>query len=80
MQRLWLEGRRDEAARRVPDAMIERTSLIGPEAHLRERLRRYQAAGIGVLRIEPLGNDVGRRVDALGLAGDLVRQESAARG
>jgi F420-dependent oxidoreductase-like protein len=75
VQRLWLEGKREEAARRVPDEMILRTTLIGPEARIRERLRRYRDAGIGVLRIEPLGEDASRRLDALGRAVELVRQE-----
>jgi F420-dependent oxidoreductase-like protein len=78
VQRLWLDGKRDEAARRVPDELILRTTLIGPEAHIRERLRRYRDAGIGMLRIEPLGDDGGARLDALGRAVELVRKECAA--
>ena len=76
VQRLWIEGKREEAARRVPDEMILRTTLIGPESRIRERLRAYRAAGIGMMRIEPLGADDGARLDALGRAVELVRQES----
>ena len=74
VQQLWLAGKRDEAARRVPDEMILRTTLIGPESRIRERLRAYRAAGIGMLRIEPLGGDDHTRLDALGRAVELVRQ------
>jgi hypothetical protein len=76
VQRLWLAGKREEAARRVPDEMILRTTLIGPESRIRERLRAYRAAGIGVMRIEPLGADDSARLDALGRAVELVRRES----
>ena len=75
VQRLWLDGKRDEAARRVPDEMILRTTLFGSEATIRERLRRYRDAGIGMLRIEPQGDDESARLDALGRAVELVRQE-----
>jgi F420-dependent oxidoreductase-like protein len=74
VQRLWLAGKREEAARRVPDEMILRTTLIGPESRIRERLRAYRAAGIGVMRIEALGRDESARLDALGRAVELVRQ------
>ena len=74
MQQLWLAGKREEAARRVPDEMILRTTLIGPKSRIRERLRAYRAAGIGMIRIEPLGADDGARLDALGRAVELVRR------
>jgi F420-dependent oxidoreductase-like protein len=72
VQRLWLAGQREEAARRVPDEMILRTTLIGPESRIRERLRAYRAAGIGMIRIEPVGADDGARLDALGRAVELI--------
>jgi F420-dependent oxidoreductase-like protein len=74
VQKLWLAGQRDEAARRVPDEMVLRTTLIGPESRVRERLRAYRDAGIGILRIEPLGADDGARLDALGRAVELIRR------
>jgi len=76
VQQLWVAGKRDEAARRVPDEMILRTTLIGPESRIRERLRAYRAVGIGMLRIEPLGGDDHTRLDALGRAVELVRGAS----
>jgi F420-dependent oxidoreductase-like protein len=75
VQALWLAGRRDEAAARVPDELVLRTSLLGAEADVRERIRRYRDAGITSLRLEPLGEDAHARLDTLGRALDLVRQE-----
>jgi F420-dependent oxidoreductase-like protein len=77
VQKLWVEGRRDEAIKRVPDEMIERTSLFGDEAYVRERIRKYRDVGIGVLRLEAVGSDTSERLDTLGRAVELVKQESA---
>lgn len=74
VQRLWVEGRRKEAAARVPDEMIIRTTLFGDEDFVRERLRSYRKAGIGVFRIDPHGGDAGERLDTLGRAVELVRE------
>ena len=77
VQRLWVEGKREEAARAVPDELILQTTLFGSEAHVRERLRLYRAAGVDVFRIDPHGKDASARLDTLGRAIELVGQESA---
>jgi len=77
VQRLWLEGRREQAAARVPDELVLRSNLIGTESMVRERIRRYRDVGIGTLRLEPLGRDDAQRLDTLGRAVELVRQECA---
>jgi len=75
VQRLWLEGRREEAAERVPDEMVLQSTLLGSEADVRERIRRYRDAGITTLRLDPVGSDTSERLDTLGRAVELVRQE-----
>jgi F420-dependent oxidoreductase-like protein len=75
VQQLWLEGRREEAAARVPDAMILQTSLLGSEAMVRERIRRYRDAGVTMLRLDPQGESASARLDTLGRAVELVREE-----
>jgi F420-dependent oxidoreductase-like protein len=77
VQQLWLAGRRDDAAARVPDAMVLQTSMLGSEADVRERIRRYRDAGITTLRVDPLGDDAHARLDTLGRMVELVRQEAA---
>jgi F420-dependent oxidoreductase-like protein len=74
VQRLWIEGRREEAARRVPDEMILQTSMFGSEAMVRERILRYREAGITMLRLDPLGETAAERLDTLGRAVELVRE------
>lgn len=75
VQALWLAGRRDEAAARVPDALVLQTCMLGSEAAVRERIRRYRDAGITTLRLEALGDDPRARLETLGRAIDLVRSE-----
>jgi F420-dependent oxidoreductase-like protein len=50
VQRLWLDGDRDAARKRVPLALGLGTNLIGTDQLIRERLRLYRDAGITTLR------------------------------
>jgi F420-dependent oxidoreductase-like protein len=75
VQRLWIDGRREEAVARVPDEMVLRTNLLGTEAMVRERIRRYRDAGVTMLRLDPLGETLPERLDTLGRAVELVREE-----
>jgi alkanesulfonate monooxygenase SsuD/methylene tetrahydromethanopterin reductase-like flavin-dependent oxidoreductase (luciferase family) len=78
VQRLWLEGKRDEAAARVPDEMVLQSSLLGTESMVRDRVRRYRDAGITMLRLDPLGDTPAERLDTLARALEIVRQECGA--
>ncbi len=73
VQRLWLEGKRDEAARRVPDALVLKTNLLGTESMVRERLSTYRGAGVTTLRVEPAGETLDERLATLARVLDLVR-------
>lgn len=53
--RLWNSGSRDEAVKRVTEDMVLKTSLIGDEAMVRERLRKYRACGVTLLGVQPFG-------------------------
>ena len=77
IRRLWLEGKRGEAAQAVPDEMVFKTTLIGDEAHVRKRIRMYRDAGITELMLHPIGADLTERLDTLGRAIELVRQEAS---
>jgi len=73
VQRLWLDGRREDAAARVPDELVLKTNLLGTEAMVRARLALYRAAGIDTLRVEPAGETLDARIATLGRLRDLVR-------
>jgi F420-dependent oxidoreductase-like protein len=64
VQDLWLAGRREEAADRVPVELGIRTNLIGTPAMVTERLRLYRDAGVTTLQAK-LDGDVGHRLDTL---------------
>ena len=59
IQRLWLDGKRDDAASRVPDAMITEFQALGTPEMVRERFQKYRDAGINTLKLgldsAPLG-------------------------
>ena len=79
VQRLWLDGHRDEAAARVPDDLVLQTNLLGTDAMVRDRIRAYRDAGITVLRVEPDGATLDQRVAILGRLMDLVASVNAER-
>jgi len=73
VQDLWLAGRREEAAERVPFDIGLKTNLLGTPAMVEERLRLYRRAGITTLQAK-LDGDVGHKVDTLAQLIDLVSE------
>jgi F420-dependent oxidoreductase-like protein len=53
IQDLFLSGRKDEAAAAVPRELVEKTNLIGSPGFVRDRVRAYQATGVGTLDVTP---------------------------
>ena len=76
VQALWLDGKREQAAARVPDEMVLQTSLLGSEAMIRDRLRAYRGAGITTLMLDPAGRDVAARLETLARVLELIRDIS----
>lgn len=77
VQSLWVEGKKEEAIRAVPDEMVLKTSLIGTEDMVRERLRAYRDAGVTTMRLSTGGKDWKERTQSLEVALDLVRSEAS---
>jgi F420-dependent oxidoreductase-like protein len=73
VQRLWLAGKREEAAARVPDELVLKTNLLGTDAMVRARLETYRRAGITTLRVEPAGEVLSARLATLGRLLDCIR-------
>jgi hypothetical protein len=57
IQDLYLSGHQAEAASKVPDALLESTSLCGPEGYIKERLAAFAEAGVTHLNVSPVGDD-----------------------
>ena len=51
IQSLWIDGKRDEAAKRVPDAMVTEFQALGTRDMVRERLRKYGEVGVTTLKL-----------------------------
>ena len=71
IQQLWKAGKRDEAAQRVPDAMITEFGAIGTAAMVKARFQKYKDVGINglTIRIDATGNE---RLTTLAQTMDLL--------
>ena len=71
VQDLWLAGKREEAAERVPIELGMKTNLLGPPDAIRERLKTYRAAGITTVQAK-LGGSTTERLDTVAQLIDLA--------
>jgi F420-dependent oxidoreductase-like protein len=72
VQDLYLDGRRDEAAAAVPDALVDTVTLCGPADRVRERLAVYRDAGVGTLGVTPMAMAKGDRIEQLRQIAELA--------
>jgi F420-dependent oxidoreductase-like protein len=54
IQDAYLAGRKDEAAALVPAELVEKTSLIGPDGYVAERLAAFSESGVTTLNVTAL--------------------------
>lgn len=75
IQSLWIEGKRDEAAGRVPDAMVTEFQALGTREMVKERLEKYRDVGITTLKLglDSAGPIGPKRFELLENIVDLVR-------
>ena len=73
IQRLWLEGKRQQAAERVPDEMVTEFGAIGTPEMVRQRFRKYRDVGINALTLRFDSNQtIAARIDLLQQVMDLL--------
>ena len=72
IQDLYLEGKREEAAAAIPDALIDAISLCGPSEHVRDRIAAYRDAGVGTLGVTPVAFTRDERLEQLRLVAELA--------
>ena len=65
IQDLYLDGKKDEAAAKVPAEWLEKTSLVGPASYVKERVAAFKEAGVTVLAVSPVGPDAVKTVEIL---------------
>ena len=72
IQDLYLAGRKEEAAGRVPDELLRTMSLVGDEAFVSARLAALRAAGVTTHNVLPLAPTHEGRVDIIGQLRELL--------
>ena len=72
IQNLYLDGKKKEAEALVPAALLEATSLCGPESYVAERIAAYAAAGVTHLQVTPLPVGDQKPVDLIAKVKELA--------
>ena len=72
VQDLYLEGKKEEAAAALPDALIDLVTLCGPKEHVRDRLAAFREAGVGTLMINPMAITAPERIEQLRAVAELA--------
>ncbi len=65
IQDLYLDGKKDEAAAKVPAGMIANTNLVGSVGQVKERIAAYREAGVTHLSVMPVGADAVKTIEQL---------------
>jgi len=65
IQDLYLDGRKEEAAAKVPGEWLLHSHLVGPRGWVKERIAAYREAGVTMLQVNPVGPDPVRQIEAL---------------
>ena len=77
IQQLWLDGKREQAAKRVPDDMVTQFGAVGTSEMVRERFRKYRSVGINALTLRLESAPTDGRIALLEQAIDLIRSVTA---
>src|SRR3954471_14900338 len=78
VQSLYLDGKREEAYKAIPDELADATSLVGTEEEVSERIDRYVAAGVDRLIVSPIQLDAAERLHTLERLAELAGVAAAA--
>ena len=65
IQDLYLDGKKDEAAKAIPSDLLESMTLCGPEGYVRERLAAMKESGVTTLNVTPVGPDPVKLIEQL---------------
>ena len=65
IQDLYLDGKKDQAAARVPGEWLELSHLVGPVGYIKDRVGAYKEAGVTVLSVNPVGPDAVKQIETL---------------
>ncbi len=74
VQTLWVEGKRDEAVKAVPDDLVMKAAILGTESMVVDRIKVYESTGLQGLRIGSTGRTAAEKIAHLEMCADLVRR------
>ena len=78
VQSLYLDGKREEAYKAIPDELVDATSIIGSEDEVAERVRRFADAGVDRMIVSPVHGAPEERLHTLERLADMVGAGSPA--
>ncbi|MCD6014986.1 MAG: hmd [Solirubrobacterales bacterium] len=78
VQRLYLDGQREQAYAAIPDELVDATSLIGSEGEVAQRVEKLAAAGVDRLICSPVQMDAGQRLHTIERLSELAGVASPA--
>jgi F420-dependent oxidoreductase-like protein len=78
VQRLYLDGKRDEAYQAIPDELVDTTALVGSEDEVSARIDKLAAAGVDRLICSPVHMDPAQRLHTVERLSALVGAGSPA--
>jgi hypothetical protein len=65
IQDLYLDGKKQEAAAKIPSDWLLNSHLVGPKSFIKERLCAFKEAGVTVISVNPIGPDAVQQVELL---------------
>ena len=74
IQELYLAGRKQDAAKAVPDDLVRAVSLVGTEEDIADQVKEFAAAGVTTLLLKPLAVDPSRRVSDVATLSTILRR------
>jgi F420-dependent oxidoreductase-like protein len=72
VQSLWVAGKKAEAISAVTDEFVLKTSMIGTEEMVKQRIHKTAEAGINTLRVAPVGATSDEQIGNLEYLFDLI--------
>ena len=72
VQGLFLDGKRDEAYKAIPDELVDATALVGTEDEVAERFRKLVDAGVDRLILSAIHLDPAQRLHTVERVAELV--------
>jgi len=65
IQDLYLDGKKEEAAKAVPPELLESMTLVGPAGYVKERIEAFRESGVTTLNVTPMGPNAAATIEQI---------------